>query len=66
LDSPQVIAFFLLVAVHWYWLGRKVEQRWPKPPPKPAHALIAFYGLGAVLWLLFALDRVHAVMWVWL
>ena len=63
---PQVIVFFLLVVVHWYWIGGKVEQRWPKPPSKPAHVLIALYGIGAFLWFLFALGSVYAVVEVWL
>jgi len=64
---PQVVAFFLLIIVHWYWIGRKIEY-WgePKPnPSKPGHALIALYGVGAAFWILWVVGSVQAVVRMW-
>ena len=67
---PQVVAFFLLVIVHWYWMGRKIEH-WGAPklqlaPAKPDYTLIVLYGLGAGVWILFAFGSAYGVVEVWL
>jgi hypothetical protein len=69
---PQIVLFFLLVIVHWHWIGRKIECRdlpeSDSPPRKPARLLIALYGLGAALWILFVVGGVQGVVetWLWL
>jgi hypothetical protein len=65
--DPQVVAFFLLIIVHWYWIGRKIEY-WGEPKPNPSkagHALIALYGVGAAFWLLWVVGSVQAVVRMW-
>ena len=65
---PQVVAFFLLIIVHWYWIGRKIEY-WGEPklnrPSKPGHALIALYGVGAAFWLLWLIGSVTSAVRTW-
>ena len=67
---PQVLAFFVLIIVHWYWIGWKVEhwgQPIQSPPPKARYALIALYGVGAAYWFLWLVatvnDSMQAVFW---
>ena len=69
IDS-RAVAFFLMVAVHWYWMGWKAEhwfarQRLPGRT-KPGPALTTLYGLGATLWILAAIGSVQALVTVWL
>ncbi|MGB9203285.1 MAG: hypothetical protein WCB94_04840 [Terriglobales bacterium] len=69
---PQIVLFFFLVIVHWYWIGQKIEHRVLResdsPPRKPTLLLVALYGLGAALWILFVIGTVQAVVetWLWL
>jgi hypothetical protein len=59
--DPQVFAFFLLVIVHWYWIGQKIERQIssrPQPSPRKPAFLIALYGLGAAWWIMWVITTV--------
>jgi hypothetical protein len=59
--DPQVFAFFLLVIVHWYWIGQKIERRissTPQPSSRKPAFLIALYGLGGAWWIMRVITTV--------